>query len=64
MHHKYAMSSPSCLMIGRLNLLQINPDKSREEFHAAGQKHGGSDIKKFMDSLGLGMLAEQVRTST
>ena len=50
-------------MIGRLNLLQINPDKSREEFHAAGQKHGGSGIKNFMDSMGLGMLAEQVRTS-
>ncbi|GFZ20409.1 P-loop containing nucleoside triphosphate hydrolases superfamily protein [Actinidia rufa] len=43
-----------------LYALEINPDKSREEFHAAGQKHGGSDIKKFMDSLGLGMLAEQV----
>ncbi|PSR86576.1 Arsenical pump-driving ATPase [Actinidia chinensis var. chinensis] len=43
-----------------LYALEINPDKSREEFHAAGQKHGGSDIKKFMDSLGLGMLAEQL----
>ncbi|XP_057483325.1 ATPase GET3B-like isoform X2 [Actinidia eriantha] len=43
-----------------LYALEINPDKSREEFHAAGQKHGGSDIKNFMDSLGLGMLAEQV----
>ncbi|XP_052184110.1 ATPase GET3B-like isoform X2 [Diospyros lotus] len=40
--------------------LEINPDKTREEFHIAGQKHSSSSIKEFMGSMGLGQLAEQV----
>lgn len=41
-------------------LCQINPEKSREEFRSASQKDGGTGVKDFMDSMGLGMLAEQV----
>ncbi|KAA8544090.1 hypothetical protein F0562_021733 [Nyssa sinensis] len=40
--------------------LEINPEKAREEFRTANQKHGGSGVKDFMDSMGLGMLAEQL----
>ncbi|RVW97267.1 hypothetical protein CK203_025881 [Vitis vinifera] len=39
--------------------LEINPEISREEFRTASQKSGGSGVKDFMDSMGLGMLADQ-----
>jgi arsenite/tail-anchored protein-transporting ATPase len=42
-------------------LMQINPEKAREEFRTASQKNGGTGVKDFMDSMGLGVLAEQVR---
>ena len=41
-------------------LLQINPEKAREEFRSKSQDNGGSGVKDFMDSMGLGMLADQV----
>ncbi|PKU74742.1 arsenite-transporting ATPase [Dendrobium catenatum] len=40
--------------------LEINPDKSREEFRSTSQKTGGTGVKDFMDSMGLGMLADQL----
>lgn len=40
--------------------LQINPEKAREEFRTASQKSGGTGVKDIMDSMGLGMLVEQV----
>ncbi|KMZ68612.1 ATPase [Zostera marina] len=40
--------------------LEINPEKAREEFRAASQKPGGTGVMDFMDSMGLGMLAEQL----
>jgi hypothetical protein len=40
--------------------MQINPEKAREEFRTANQKNGGTGVKDFMDSMGLGVLAEQV----
>ncbi|KAL0912524.1 hypothetical protein M5K25_018502 [Dendrobium thyrsiflorum] len=40
--------------------LEINPDKAREEFRSASQKTGGTGVKDFMDSMGLGILADQV----
>ncbi|GAB4854970.1 ATPase get3b [Ancistrocladus abbreviatus] len=40
--------------------LEINPEKAREEFRSASQKSGGTGIKDFMDSMGLGMLVEQI----
>lgn len=40
--------------------LEINPEKAREEFRSASQKSGGTGVKDFMDSMGLGMLAEQL----
>ena len=42
-------------------LQQINPEKAREEFRSAGQKSGGNGIKYFMDGMGLGVPADQVR---
>lgn len=47
-----------CDMFGVL--MQINPEKAREEFRTASQKNGGTGVQDFMDSMGLGMLAEQV----
>lgn len=44
-----------------LVLLQINPEKAREEFRSASKKNGGTGVKDFMDGMGLGMLAEQVK---
>ncbi|XP_058071372.1 ATPase GET3C-like [Magnolia sinica] len=41
-------------------LLQINPEKAREEFRSSSQKNGGTGVKDFMDSVGLGMFVEQV----
>ncbi|GAY59752.1 hypothetical protein CUMW_196910 [Citrus unshiu] len=42
--------------------LEINPEKAREEFRTASQGSGGSGdgMKDLMDSMGLGMLADQV----
>ncbi|MQM07570.1 hypothetical protein Taro_040410 [Colocasia esculenta] len=40
--------------------LEINPEKAREEFRSASQKTGGTGVKDFMDSMGLGMLVEQL----
>ncbi|XP_043701134.1 ATPase GET3B-like [Telopea speciosissima] len=40
--------------------LEINPEKAREEFRSASQKNGGTGVKDFMDSMGLGMLVEQL----
>ncbi|KAJ4725073.1 ATPase [Melia azedarach] len=43
-----------------LHALEINPEKAREEFRTANQRSGGSGMKDFMDSMGLGMLADQL----
>ncbi|KAG0476207.1 hypothetical protein HPP92_013048 [Vanilla planifolia] len=40
--------------------LEINPEKSREEFRSASKKSGVTGVKDFMDSMGLGLLAEQL----
>ncbi|KAL4278353.1 hypothetical protein GQ457_03G027630 [Hibiscus cannabinus] len=40
--------------------LEINPDKAREEFRDATKNSGGTGVKDFMDSMGLGMLVEQL----
>jgi arsenite-transporting ATPase len=40
--------------------LQINPEQAREEFRATTQNEGGSGVKDFMDSVGLGGWVEQV----
>ncbi|KAJ8441483.1 hypothetical protein Cgig2_011160 [Carnegiea gigantea] len=40
--------------------LEINPEKAREEFRSASQRSEGSGVKDFMDSMGLGMLVEQI----
>ncbi|KAI5021357.1 hypothetical protein ZWY2020_055202 [Hordeum vulgare] len=40
--------------------LEINPEKSREEFWTINQKNGGTGVKDFMDGMGLGILAEQL----
>ncbi|WOL17139.1 ATPase GET3 [Canna indica] len=40
--------------------LEINPEKAREEFRTVSQKNGGTGVKDFMDSMGLGMLVEQL----
>lgn len=40
--------------------LQINPEKSKEEFRSASQNGGGTGVKDLMDSMGLGMLGDQV----
>ncbi|XP_026403183.1 ATPase ARSA1-like [Papaver somniferum] len=41
--------------------LEINPEKAREEFRSASQGSGGSGgVKDMMDSMGLGMLVEQL----
>lgn len=51
-----------CLLdlVKLLAVLQINPEKAREEFKNVNQKNGGTGVKDFMDGMGLGMLAEQV----
>ncbi|XP_020255500.1 ATPase GET3-like isoform X2 [Asparagus officinalis] len=43
-----------------LYALEINPEKARDEFRSASQKNGGTGVKDFMDSMGLGMLADQL----
>ncbi|GMI86974.1 Guided Entry of Tail-anchored proteins 3b [Hibiscus trionum] len=40
--------------------LEINPEKTKEEFRDAAKHNGGTGVKDFMDGMGLGMLAEQV----
>ncbi|KAI5011594.1 hypothetical protein ZWY2020_013731 [Hordeum vulgare] len=40
--------------------LEINPEKSREEFRTINQNDGGTGVKDFMDGMGLGILAEQL----
>ncbi|KAK9158477.1 hypothetical protein Scep_005051 [Stephania cephalantha] len=40
--------------------LELNPEKAREEFRSASQKNGGTGVKDFMDSMGLGMLVDQL----
>ncbi|KAJ0084319.1 hypothetical protein Patl1_30637 [Pistacia atlantica] len=40
--------------------LEINPEIAREEFRSASQKSAGGGMKDLMDSMGLGMLADQV----
>ncbi|KAL8159865.1 hypothetical protein V2J09_001402 [Rumex salicifolius] len=40
--------------------LEINPEKSREEFRSASKDNGGTGVKDFMDSMGLGMVADQL----
>ncbi|KAK4480337.1 hypothetical protein RD792_013408 [Penstemon davidsonii] len=40
--------------------LEVNPEKSREEFRSASQTNGGSGVKDFMDGMGLGMIADQL----
>ncbi|KAI3450596.1 hypothetical protein Pfo_007261 [Paulownia fortunei] len=42
-----------------LYALEVNPEKAREEFRSASQ-HGEAGVKSFMDSMGLGMLADQL----
>lgn len=45
-----------------LHALQINPDKAREDFRDASKQNGGSTgVKDFMDGMGLGMMADQVK---
>ncbi|XP_077221725.1 ATPase GET3B-like isoform X2 [Tasmannia lanceolata] len=39
---------------------QINPEKAREEFRSASQTNGGTGVKDFMDSMGLGIFVEQL----
>ncbi|KAK2380250.1 P-loop containing nucleoside triphosphate hydrolase superfamily protein [Trifolium repens] len=43
-----------------LYALEINPDKSMEEFRTAGQKLGGGGAKSLMQSMGLGAIADQL----
>ncbi|KAE9461256.1 hypothetical protein C3L33_06838, partial [Rhododendron williamsianum] len=43
-----------------LYALEINPGKAMEEFQAAGKKEGDGGMRNFMDSMGLGMLGEQL----
>ncbi|BBN05153.1 arsenite/tail-anchored protein-transporting ATPase [Marchantia polymorpha subsp. ruderalis] len=40
--------------------MEINPEQTREEFRASTQKDGGSGVKDFMDSMGLGGWVEQL----
>ncbi|XLU65342.1 hypothetical protein S245_024551 [Arachis hypogaea] len=47
-------------VVSPLYALEINPEKSMEEFRAASQKHGdGMGVKSLMQSTGLGMIADQ-----
>lgn len=47
--------------LSSLVLCQINPEKAREEFRSATQKNGGTGVQDFMNGMGLGMLADQVK---
>ncbi|KAL2557460.1 P-loop containing nucleoside triphosphate hydrolase superfamily protein [Forsythia ovata] len=41
-------------------LFSLEVNLKQDEFRSASQKHGGVDIKNIMDSMGLGMLADQL----
>ncbi|KAK4286430.1 hypothetical protein QN277_002987 [Acacia crassicarpa] len=43
-----------------LYALEINPEKSMEEFQAASQNVDGGGLKNVMESMGLGMIANQL----
>nr|GMD29708.1 ATPase ASNA1 homolog 2-like [Ipomoea batatas] len=43
-----------------LYALEINPENTREEFRAVNQDHGADGVKDFMNSMGMGTLAEQL----
>ncbi|KAK3408729.1 ATPase GET3B [Eucalyptus grandis] len=43
-----------------LYALEVNPEKSREEFRTASQKNNGGGIKDLMDSMGLGAMVDQL----
>ncbi|CAL0329068.1 unnamed protein product [Lupinus luteus] len=43
-----------------LYALEINPEKSMEEFSSATKKLGGGGVKNLMQSMGLGMFADQL----
>ncbi|KAK2457354.1 ATPase GET3B [Trifolium repens] len=47
-----------------LYALEINPDKSMEEFRTAGQKLGGGGAKSLMQSMRLGAIADQILLRT
>jgi arsenite-transporting ATPase len=40
--------------------MQINPEEAREEFRASVSKDGGTGVKDFMDSVGLGAWVGEV----
>lgn len=40
--------------------LEVNPEKSMEEFNTATQKLGNGGVKSLMQSMGLGMVADQL----
>ncbi|GMN24918.1 hypothetical protein TIFTF001_000740 [Ficus carica] len=40
--------------------LEINPEKTREEFRTVSQGKGGHEVRDVMSRMGLGMLAEQL----
>ncbi|KAI3748228.1 hypothetical protein L6452_11177 [Arctium lappa] len=40
--------------------LEINPEKTKEDFRSASQENGGAGVKDIMNSMGLGMVAEQL----
>lgn len=58
--HNSSVSSPDWCRYLVLALWQINPEKAREEFRTASQGSGSSGMKDLMDSMGLGILADQV----
>lgn len=62
--HSSSVSSPHWCRYLVVALLQINPEKAREEFRTASQGSGGSGdgMKDLMDSMGLGMLADRVNS--
>lgn len=41
--------------------MQIDPDQAKAEFRNASKKNGGTGVKDFMDGMGLGLIAEQVK---
>ncbi|CAN1253041.1 ATPase GET3B [Linum perenne] len=41
--------------------LELNPENAKEEFRTAQKAGGGNGVKDLMDSMGLGMLSDQVR---
>lgn len=40
--------------------LEINPEKTKEDFRTASQNNNGAGVKDFMNTMGLGMLADQL----